>query len=117
MRVSDGVSLHYGAVKSFFVKRCGLRSLVKRRMVFDFIKAQRCSICFIQEAHLRDNSDAQRYRREWGVGPSVWIVGRVRSSGVGIVFGDACAVIEECFVVVQGRVVGVDVDVRGLKLG
>ena len=46
----------------------GLRDRVKRRAVFDFIYSYKCSICFVQEVHLRDGGNAKTFTREWGRG-------------------------------------------------
>lgn len=87
----------------------GLRDSVKRRVVFDFIRSLHVSVCFLQEVHLKDKGDVGIFTREWTNGDSVWCVGGVHSTGVGILFGQREIVVEEVFVVVQGRVVGCDV--------
>ena len=94
----------------------GLRNDLKRRTVFDFLGTQRHLMCFLQEVHLKDRGDVVRFSREWVWGESVWSVGGVYSSGVGILFGYREVRVEETFVVVQGRVVGADISFRGLKL-
>ena len=65
----------------------GLRDNAKRRAVFDFLESERLLICFLQEVHLKDRGDITRFSREWVRGGSVWSVGGVHSSGVGILFG------------------------------
>lgn len=62
----------------------GMRNSVKRRVVFDFVGSQHISICLLQEVHLRDDSDVRVFTREWTKGQSIWSVGGVHSSGVGI---------------------------------
>lgn len=59
-----------------------------RRAVFDFIATFKCTISFLQEVHLRDWGDVNLFSRERDRGVSSWSVGGVRSSGVGILFGD-----------------------------
>ena len=84
----------------------GLRDKVKRRGVFDFLSGEKCLVYFLQEVHLKDQGDVRVFSREWVWGESVWSVGGVHSSGVGILFGSREVKVEEVFVVVQGRVVG-----------
>ena len=94
----------------------GLRDRTKRRAVYEYLESKRMFICFLQEVHLRDRGDVIRYSREWVRGGSVWSVGGVHSSGVGVLFGSKEVRVEEEFVVVQGRVVGADIEYRGFKL-
>ena len=89
-------------VGSFNVR--GLRDRTKRRAVYEYLESKRMFICFLQEVHLRDRGDVIRYSREWVRGGSVWSVGGVHSSGVGILFGSKEVKVEEDFVVVQRRI-------------
>ena len=93
----------------------GLRNKLKRTAVFQFLSEQKLMLCFIQEVHLKDHKDVLMFKREWSRGESVWSVGGVHSSGVGILFGSWEVRVEEVFVVVQGRAVGADICYRGCK--
>lgn len=94
----------------------GLRDLVKRTAVFSFLASSRYNVYFMQEVHLKDDRDVVLFKREWGLGESFWSVGGVHSSGVGILFADRAFVIEECFTVSQGRVLGVDATWHEIEL-
>lgn len=98
-----------GTLKLLTINVRGMRNAVKRRVVFDWVGAQKVDICFVQEVHLRDGGDIRVFKREWGKGGSVWSVGGVHSSGVGILFGNRGVVVEEVFVIEQGRMMGADV--------
>lgn len=87
----------------------GMRDSVKRRVVFDFVDSLRVSICFLQEVHLRDKGDVGNFSREWTKGDSVWSVGGVHSTGVGILFGVKEIKVDDVFVIVQGRIMGADI--------
>ena len=87
----------------------------KKEGCFDFIFSYKCSICFLQEVHLRDGGDAKTFTREWGRGEAVWSVGGVHSTGVGILFGERDFFVENVYTIVQGRVVAADVNFRDLK--
>ena len=93
----------------------GLRDFVKRRAVFSYLEGVGFDFCFLQEVHLRDGGDVSRFKREWDKGESVWGIGGVHSSGVGILCGHREVKEEDSFVVMQGRVIGVDVTIRDCK--
>ena len=94
----------------------GMRDPVKRRVVFDYVGSLRPDFCFLQEVHLRDVRDKVIFSREWGRGPSVWSVGGVHSTGVGILFGSSTVKVENVVIISQGRVLGADVSWGSLKL-
>lgn len=94
----------------------GMRDPVKRRVVFDYVGHLRADICFLQEVHLRDIKDKRIFSSEWRKGPSVWSVGGVHSTGVGILFGIKEIKVEEVVVISQGRVLGADILWGSLKL-
>ena len=100
------------SVKLFSLNVRGLRDFVKRRAVFSFLEGVGFDVCFLQEVHLRDGGDVVRFKREWDKGESVWGIGGVHSTGVGILFGNREMKVEGTFVVMQGRVLGVDVTFR-----
>lgn len=93
----------------------GLRDRIKRRAVFSYLEGVGFDFCFLQEVHLRDGGDVVRFKREWDKGESVWGIGGVHSSGVGILFGNREVKVEDTFVVMQGRVLGVDVTLRDCR--
>lgn len=41
-------------------------------------------VLFLQECHLENDKDVERFSNEWSSGPSFWGVGNVRADGVGI---------------------------------
>lgn len=94
----------------------GMRNIVKRRTVFDFVNTLQADICFLQEVHLRDAGDIQTFAKEWTKGDSVWSVGGVHATGVGILFGSKEIMVEASFVIVQGRIMGTDVTWGTVKL-
>ncbi len=94
----------------------GMRDPVKRRVVYDFVASLHVEICCLQEVHLRDEGDVGKFSGEWTKGDSVWSVGGVHSTGVGIVFGVKEIRVEEVFVIVQGRVLGTDITWGTVKL-
>lgn len=93
----------------------GLRDTVKRGGVFAYLSTLRFDLCLMQEVHLRDAQDIKKFTKEWGKGESRWGVGGVHSTGVGILFGRREFKIEQCFSVVQGRVLLVDFVWKGVK--
>ena len=93
----------------------GIRNPWKWQTVFDYLKSLKGTVYFLQEVHLRDKGDCVRFGREWGGGGAEWTVGGMHSTGVGILFGDPGVQIEEVFVVMQGRVIGVDFCLRGVE--
>lgn len=93
-----------------------MRNVVKRRVVYDFVGAQQVDICLLQEVHLRDRGDIGVFKKEWDKGESVWSVGGVHSTGVGILFGNRGVGVEETFSIVQGRVMGADISWGAVKL-
>ena len=87
----------------------GMRDTVKRRVVYDFVEQLHVGICLLQEVHLRDMGDAVKFSREWTKGDSIWSVGGVHSTGVGILFGVKEIRVEDVFTIVQGRIMGADI--------
>jgi len=87
----------------------GMRNTVKRRTVFDFLGTLHVAIVFLQEVHLRDMGDVGMFSREWTKGDSVWSVGGVHSTGVGILFCFKEIRVEDVFVIDQGRAIGADI--------
>ena len=53
-----------------------------------------------------------RFKREWDKGESFWGIRGVHSTGVGILCGHREVKIENTFVIMQGRVLGIDVKFR-----
>lgn len=92
----------------------GLRNRVKRAAFFDFVGSYDLNIAFVQEVHLRDRGDVKMFGREWHKGDSLWSVGGVHSSGVGVLFTGIR--VEQSFVIEQGRVLGADVQYGSIKL-
>ena len=93
----------------------GLRNTIKRAAVFDFLCSLRTQFCFVQEVHLKDTWDVGVFSKEWRGGKSLWSVGGVHATGVGILFGMGVS-IEMSFVIVQGRAIGADVKFGGVQL-
>uniref|UniRef100_A0A8K9V1F6 Reverse transcriptase domain-containing protein n=1 Tax=Oncorhynchus mykiss TaxID=8022 RepID=A0A8K9V1F6_ONCMY len=100
------------SVSFFSLNVRGLRDNVKRRAVFCYLEGVGFDFCFLQEAHLRDGGDVCRFKREWDKGESFWGIGGVHSTGVGILCGHREVKIENTFVIMQGRVLGIDVKFR-----
>lgn len=94
----------------------GMREQGKRRSVFQYLSQTSFQVCFLQEVHLKDGGDAQVFSGEWSRGESRWGVGGVHSSGVGVLFGCRDFHLSGCFSVVQGRVLVVDAEWRGVHL-
>ena len=105
-----------GTFKVLSLNARGMRDTVKRRVVFDFVDSLHVAICFLQEVHLRDKSDVGNFSREWTKGDSVWSVGGVHSTGVGILFGVKEIRVESSFVIVQGRILGADISWGPVKM-
>lgn len=94
----------------------GLRDTVKRTAVFSCLSNICFTFCFLQEVHLRDGGDVEQFKKEWVKGKSVWSVGGVHSSGVGILFGTREVKVEGTYVAMQGRVLGVDITLGDFRL-
>lgn len=60
----------------------------KRGGIFQYLTQVSLQVCFLQEVHLRDGEDVRVFSDGWKKGESIWGVGGVHSSGVGILFGD-----------------------------
>ena len=105
-----------GSFKVLSLNARGLRDKVKRMGVFDYVGSLHVAIIFLQEVHLRDEGDIGLFTTEWTKGDSVWSVGGVHSTGVGILFGCREIVVESSFVIVQGRIMGADIKWGTLKL-
>lgn len=94
----------------------GLQNPRKRRAVFGFLECVHFDVCFLQEVHLKDQKGFKfKFAKEWTKGLSAWGVGGVHSTGVGVLFRGWDFSVLETFSVVQGRVLGVDADWRGLR--
>ena len=93
----------------------GLRNRVKRGGVFSHLACLDFDLCLLQEVHLRDGEDCKRFSKEWSRGEARWGMGGVHSTGVGVLFGGWDFTIVSCFSVVQGKVLRVDFDWRGVK--
>ena len=92
----------------------GMRNGGKRGSVFQYLSQVSFQVCFIQEVHLRDGGDVGVFSGGWLKGESRWGVGGVHSSGVGVLFGDQDFHVSGSFSVVQGRVLVVDAEWRGV---
>lgn len=93
----------------------GLRDPVKRATVF-LLAGMHGDIFLLQEVHLRDEEDAAAFTREWTWGPTVWSVGSVHASGIGILFKGFAFGVSEVVSIMVGRVVYVDLCYQGLKM-
>lgn len=92
----------------------GMRNIVKRASVFQYLLQTPLHVCFLQEVHLKDGGDVREFSEGWLKGESRWGVGGVHSSGVGILFGNKDFQVRDSFSVVQGRVLVVDALWRGV---
>uniref|UniRef100_W5LWH6 Reverse transcriptase domain-containing protein n=1 Tax=Lepisosteus oculatus TaxID=7918 RepID=W5LWH6_LEPOC len=84
----------------------GLRNRVKRLAIFQSLRSLRCSVFFLQEAHVRDKN----FSNDWHCGQSVWGIGSAHSAGVGILLNDNSLCVVNSFVGIPGRVLVLDAD-------
>ena len=67
------------AYKLVSLNCCGLRSRLKRRSIFSFLKKNKFHIICLQESHIT-KSDAELWKKEWG-GDLFYIAGTTHSKG------------------------------------
>ena len=103
------IQIIMAVVKMLSLNVRGMRDTCKRRVVYDFVDHLHVDICLLQEVHLRDIGDVAKFSREWTKGDSIWSVGGVHSTGVGILFGVKEIRVEDVFTIVQGRIMGADI--------
>lgn len=94
----------------------GLKMAERRTAVFFSVRDLYYDVLFLQECHLENERDVERFSKEWTLGPSFWGVGNVRADGVGILFFSWEMMVETSGVIVPGRVIFVDAKWRGVAL-
>ena len=66
----------------------GVGTQLKGRLFFPICPPFASLCVFLQEVHLKDQNDVERFSREWVQGESRWSVGGVHSTGVGVQCGN-----------------------------
>lgn len=94
----------------------GIKNPTKRRALFASLAAMKGDVFLLQEVHLGDDQDVERFSREWVWGPSAWSVGNVHADGVGILCRGQSIEMQEAVSVIGGRVMFADINFNNLRL-